>query len=121
MVPCGTAPQDEERFDATMQRIAFLMSIKPGTEEEYSRRHQAIWPEMVAELRAAGAHNYSIFRAGTTLFAYLEVEDLARYRAALASSEIAARWEAYMQDILIRAVDPITLFPALLPEQFHLD
>ncbi len=104
-----------------MQRIAFLMTIKPGTEEEYSRRHQAIWPAMLAELRAAGAHNYSIFRAGTTLFAYLEVEDLERYRAALATSEIAARWETYMQDILIRTVDPVTLFPALLPEQFHLD
>ncbi len=104
-----------------MPRIAFLMRIRPGTEEEYQRRHQQVWPEMLAELRAAGCHNYSIFRGGLQLFAYLEVDDLDRYRAYLAESEVAARWEAYMSDILIREVDPATNFPSLLPESFHLD
>ncbi len=104
-----------------MRRIAFLMRIRPGTEEEYQRRHQRVWPEMLAELRAAGCHNYSIFRDGLQLFAYLEVDDLDRYRAYLAESEVAAQWEAHMSDILIREVDPATDFPSLLPEAFHLD
>jgi L-rhamnose mutarotase len=104
-----------------MQRVAFLMRIAPGTEEEYERRHQQVWPEMMAELKAAGAHNYSIFRSGLQLFAYLEVDDLDRYRAYLAESEVAARWEAQMCDILVREVDPATNFPRLLPEAFHLD
>ena len=104
-----------------MQHIAFLMQIKPGAEAEYQRRHQQVWPEMLAELKAAGCHTYSIFRAGLQLFAYLEVEDLERYRTYLAESAVAARWEAYMGDILLRVVDPATNFPPLLIEIFHLD
>ena len=104
-----------------MERIAFLMHIRPGTEEEYQQRHAHVWPEMLAELKAAGCHNYSIFRDGLQLFAYLEVDDLDRYRSYLARSEAAARWEAYMSDILIREVDPATRFPPLLVEAFHLD
>jgi L-rhamnose mutarotase len=104
-----------------MQRIAFLMRIQSGTEAEYTRRHQQVWPEMQAELRAAGAHNYSIFRDGLQLFAYLEVDDLDRYRAFLAQSAVATRWETYMSDILVRDVEATTAFPPLLPEAFHLD
>jgi L-rhamnose mutarotase len=104
-----------------MQRIAFLMRIQPGTEEEYQHRHDQIWPQMLAELKAAGCHNYSIFRSDLHLFAYLEVEDLDRYRMHLAASEVAAKWESYMSDILIREVDPVTNFPVVLPEIFHLD
>jgi L-rhamnose mutarotase len=104
-----------------MQRVAFLMRIAPGTEDEYERRHQQVWPEMVAELKAAGARNYSIFRSGLQLFAYLEVNDLGRYCAYLAESAAAAKWEAHMSDILVREVDPATNFPWLLPEVFHLD
>lgn len=33
-----------------MQRIAFTMNIKPGSEEEYCARHQQVWPEMLADL-----------------------------------------------------------------------
>jgi L-rhamnose mutarotase len=104
-----------------MRRIAFTMRIRPGTEEEYQRRHEQVWPEMLDELRAAGCHNYSIFRDGLQLFAYLEVNDVERYQAYLAQSAVAPRWETYMSDILIREVDPATNFPSLLPEAFHLD
>jgi L-rhamnose mutarotase len=104
-----------------MQRIAFLMHIRPGTEEEYRRRHLEIWPRMVSELQAAGCHNYSIFRSGLQLFAYLEVTDLDYYRTYLAASEVAAEWESFMSDILVREVDPVTSFPPLLSEEFHLD
>lgn len=104
-----------------MQRIAFLMRIAPGSEDEYERRHQQVWPEMLAELKAAGCHNYSIFRDGLHLFGYLEVDDLDHYRSYLAGSAVAGRWESHMSDILIREVDPETNFPPLLPEVFHLD
>ena len=72
-----------------MQRSAFLMHIRPGTEAEYQRRHEQVWPEMLAELKAAGCQNYSIFRDGLQLFAYLEVDNLDRYRVYLAQSEVA--------------------------------
>ena len=34
-----------------MQRIAFMMRIKPGTEEEYRQRHRQVWPELLADLK----------------------------------------------------------------------
>ena len=44
-----------------MIRKAFVMSVHPGQEAEYARRHQPIWTELAAVLKAHGAHNYSIF------------------------------------------------------------
>ena len=103
-----------------MQRIAFVLSIRPGMEAEYERRHRAVWPRLLAELRAAGTQTFSIFRHGTQLFAYLEVVDLVRYQTYLADSATAARWETYMSDILVLEIDPATNSPPLLPEVFHL-
>ncbi len=104
-----------------MQRIAFTMRIKPGTQEEYRRRHQQVWPELLADLKRAGCQNYSIFLRGTDLFAYLEVEDFPRYLEIMAASQASARWEAHMSDILIRETEPSTGFPPVLEEVFHLD
>ena len=42
-------------------RKAFRMSVHPGSEAEYARRHQPIWAELEAVLRAHGVREYSIF------------------------------------------------------------
>ena len=105
-----------------MQRLAFIIRLLPGADPvEYKRRHDEIWPEMLAALRAAGMHNYSIFRDGSTLFAYLEVENLEQMRAALADDPVNARWQAYMRDMIEHDVDPETGSLRLLPEMFHMD
>jgi L-rhamnose mutarotase len=105
-----------------MQRIAFIINLKPGADPVvYRRRHDEIWPEMLAALRSAGMHNYSIFRDGAKLFAYLEVDDLDRMRQALADDPVNARWQAYMRDMIDHDVDPETGFLRLLPEMFHMD
>jgi len=41
-----------------MERVGFTMRLLPGQEAEYRSRHAAVWPEMLAALRAAGARNY---------------------------------------------------------------
>jgi L-rhamnose mutarotase len=105
-----------------MQRIAFLIMLRPGADPaEYKRRHDEIWPEMLDALRAAGIHNYSIFRHGEQLFAYAEVEDVARMAAALARDPINARWQEYMRPMIEIEGDPQTGFARLLPEMFHMD
>lgn len=104
-----------------MQRIAFLMRMKPGTQEEYRRRHRQVWPEILADLKRAGCQNYSIYLCGTDLFAYLEVEDFSHYLAVMATSSASERWETQMRDILIRDTEAATGFPPLLEEVFHLD
>ena len=104
-----------------MQRIAFTMKIKPGSEEEYRWRHQQVWPELLADLKQAGCSQYSIYMRGLELFAYMEVEDFQRYLTVMATSQASEHWEQYMSDILIRETDPATGFPPVLPEVFHLD
>jgi L-rhamnose mutarotase len=97
------------------------MKIKPGSEEEYRRRHQQVWPELLADLKQAGCSRYSIYMQGLDLFAYMEVEDFQRFLSLMAESSASEHWEEYMSDILIRETDPATGFPFVLPEVFHLD
>jgi L-rhamnose mutarotase len=105
-----------------MQRIAFIINLEPGADPaEYKRRHDEIWPEMLAALRGAGIHNYSIFQDGSKLFAYLEVDDFARMTRALAGDATNARWQAYMRDMISVDIDPETGFSRPLPEMFHMD
>ena len=40
-----------------MIRKAFVMSVHPGLEAEYRRRHAPIWPELEAVLKNHGVHN----------------------------------------------------------------
>ena len=105
-----------------MQRVSFVINLKPGADPvEYKQKHDDIWPEMLAALRGAGIHNYSIFRHGTTLFAYFECEDFARMAATLASDPVNARWQEYMQPLISIDGDPTTGFAKTLPEMFHMD
>jgi L-rhamnose mutarotase len=104
-----------------MERIGFLMALRPGAEREYRRRHASVWPEMLAELRAAGAGTYSIFLRGDQLFGYLEVDDFDRFRRHMAASEINERWQAEMADLIDPLTDPHTGFHRRLDEVFHLE
>jgi L-rhamnose mutarotase len=104
-----------------MERVGFTMRLLPGQEAEYRRRHAAVWPEMLAALRAAGVRDYSIFIHGTQLFAYLEVEDFAAFRASMAATDVNDRWQAEMAAVIDPLTDPATGFHQRLEEVFHLD
>ncbi len=104
-----------------MERVGFTMWILPGQEAEYRRRHAAVWPELLDALRAAGAHDYSIFIRGSDLFVYLEVDDFAAFRASIAASTVNARWQSEMTELIDPLTDPATGFHERLEEVFHLD
>jgi L-rhamnose mutarotase len=104
-----------------MERIGFAMRLLPGAAAEYRRRHAAVWPEMLAELKAAGASNYSIFLDGDRLFGYLEVEDLARFQRRMNASDVNARWQADMGVLIDPLTDPATGFHRQLDEVLHLE
>jgi len=103
-----------------MERIGFVMRIRDGQVDEYRRRHAAVWPEMLDELRAAGARNYSIFLRGHDLFGYLEVEDFTAFGGHMAASPVNARWQADMASLIDPLTDPATGFHQRLDEVFHL-
>ena len=104
-----------------MERVGFTMRILPGQEAEYRRRHAAVWPEMLAALKSAGCRDYTIFIRGSDLFAYLEVDDFAAFRAAMAASPVDARWQSEMVWLIDPLTDPATGFHQRLEEIFHLD
>ena len=97
------------------------MSVHPGAEEEYERRHRPIWDDLAAVLKTHGVHNYSIFLHPETrqLFAAVEIEDEARW-AAIAETEVCQRWWRQMGDIMPSNPDhsPVS---TELREVFHLD
>jgi len=104
-----------------MIRKAFLMSVQPDQHAEYERRHNPVWPEMIATLRAHGVHNYSIFLDEQThsLFGYVEIESEERWNA-IAATPICRKWWAHMRDIMPSNSDnsPVS---RPLREVFHLD
>lgn len=102
-------------------RVGFVMRLLPGAESEYRARHAAVWPEMLDELKRAGARNYSIFQNGDDLFGYLEVNDLDRFRAHMEASAVSERWQADMTRLIDPLTDPATGFHRQLAEVFHLD
>ena len=99
----------------------FKMKLYPGQEEEYERRHQALWPEMRDLIHRYGGKNYSIFldRETLTLFGTLEIEDEALW-AQEADEAVNRKWWDYMADIMETNPDnsPVT---TPLHMVFHLD
>lgn len=97
------------------------MSVHPGSEAEYEARHNPIWPELEAALKEHGARNYSIFLHPETrqLFAYLEVEDEARWNA-IAAAPICRKWWKHMAEMMPSNPDHSPV-ETPLREVFHLD
>ena len=89
-----------------MERILFTMEIFPGTEAEYKRRHDEIWPEMVEALRDSGVANYSLFRRGTEIIAYAECtpDAVTAFRTA-GATDVNRRWATWFQDVISRISD----------------
>ncbi len=106
-----------------MRRVCFLARIRPERIDEYRRRHREVWPEMLEALHGAGWHNYSLFLAPDgQLVGYLETEDFAAAKAAMARTEVNARWQAEMSEFFVNAGDggPDEAFVPL-DEVFNLD
>lgn len=95
-----------------MEKIAFRMKLHPGQAEEYERRHDAIWPELVELLREAGVRDYSIHLEPESdiLFAVLWRDD-DHGMEALPDHPVMQRWWAHMADIMETGPDnaPVTL------------
>ncbi len=104
-----------------MGNHAWVLEVRPGCEADYKVRHDAIWPEMVEALKAAGIRNYSIFRLGLTLIGTFETDDLDRTIAILRDDPVNGRWGKSMAPLMKIEVDERTGFPFLLPLQSHMD
>ena len=99
----------------------FKMKLYEGMEQEYIRRHNELWPEMIDMIHAYGGRKYSIFfdTETNTLFGYIEIEDENLWNMA-ANTAVNRLWWDYMADIMETNPDnsPVTQNLELV---FHLD
>lgn len=97
------------------------MKLYPGFREEYRRRHNEIWPDLVRLLKESGVSNYSIFLDDETgiLFAYQEQAGESSSQD-LGTTEIVQKWWKYMADIMETNPDnsPVTI---PLEEMFYME
>ncbi len=102
-----------------MARAAFVLQIKPDRVNEYVEAHAAVWPEMRGAISESGIRNYSIFLDGNRAFGYFEADDIEQSLGILGATDINARWQDAMKELLEQRVADEG--PALLPEIFRLD
>lgn len=84
-----------------MQRVAFKMKLFKGNEEEYIKRHDALWPELQELLKQTTISDYSIFLEEETgfLFGVMKIEDSEK-RDNLPLHPVMQKWWAYMKDLM---------------------
>ena len=84
-----------------MQRLAFKMKLNKGQKEAYIQRHNDIWLELKALLKANGVSEYSIFldEETYTLFAFQKVSGFGGSQD-LTNNTIVKKWWDFMADIM---------------------
>ena len=82
------------------QRAGFVLRVRPDKIDEYVDAHRQVWPEMLDALRSAGIRNYTIFRAGTSVFGYFEADDLDAAARHMAAQDVNTRWRESMTELL---------------------
>jgi len=104
-----------------MPRVAFLLRLRPGTEEAYDQAHRAVWPEMLALLQRAGVSEYSIFRREQMLVLTMQVEDFDQTWARIEADPVNTKWQAAMAPYFapLDPLQPGERFP-MLREVFYM-
>lgn len=105
-----------------MGRVAYLLRIREGKEEDYVREHQNVWPELVGLLQEVGFKNYTIFKRGLNLFVYVEANDFEKSLDALLGNPLYEKWAKHMAPIMEPHPElrPGEKLP-MLHEVFHVD
>jgi L-rhamnose mutarotase len=113
-------PQQPATPGGTMETIAFRMFLNPGQAAEYKRRHDAIWPELVALLKASGISDYSIHldQENGVLFARLH-RSADHTMDTLPAHPVMRRWWAHMADVMRTNADGSPVVENL-PCLFHM-
>ena len=77
-----------------MKRIGQVLGIRSEHIEEYTRIHADVWPGVLAMIQECNIRNYSIYRYGNLLFAYMEYhgDDFEGDMAKMAADPETQRW-----------------------------
>lgn len=84
-----------------MDKVVWRAKVRPGMQEEYKRRHDEIWDEMVKALKDAGICNYTIWMDGDELFGYYECEKGVDYALSYQQENpVVQKWEKSMEPVM---------------------
>jgi L-rhamnose mutarotase len=104
--PGRAAGEEAEVISSDIETIAFRMLLRPGAEKEYRRRHDEIWPDLVAELRAAGIYDYRIFRDPENHCLFAVITRVRKHGMDdLPDKPVVRRWWAMMADLMATEPD----------------
>lgn len=102
------------------ERYVFRMRLNPGMEAEYTRRHDAIWPELVTLLQDAGISDYSIhLDPETNLLIGVLNRQADHSMDALPDHPVMQEWWRHMADIMETGPDNAPVAVAL-KRVFHM-
>ena len=74
-----------------MNRVAFVLRVKPGKKEAFYRAGEAVWPEAQTALDSVGMKNFSVWSICDFMFCYGETPD------GVEAAQIRAEREALIQ------------------------
>lgn len=84
-----------------IEKYAFKMYLNSGMTDEYKRRHDAVYPELLSLLKEAGVSDYSIFLDEDTNILFGVMWRLKDHKMDdLPNTDVVKKWWAYMADIM---------------------
>lgn len=84
-----------------MEKVCFVLQIKPGCAEDYAAKHASAWPEMRDALKLSGWHNYSLFiRPDGLVVGYFETHDFDQALRSMEALEVNTKWQATIEPLL---------------------
>jgi L-rhamnose mutarotase len=105
-----------------MQRVCFILQVRPERLAEYKERHREVWPEMREALSRTGWGNYSLFlRDDGLLIGYLETPDFQAALNGMEALEVNRRWQKEMAPFFTALAGRPDENMLPLEEVFHLD
>jgi len=107
-----------------LQRVCFLLNVRPDKLEEYKARHRQVWPDMIRALRESGWSNYSLFlRPDGLLVGYLETPDFDQALAKMKRRAVNEQWQREMAPFFLSHDGNSRVDDAMVPieEIFHLE
>ncbi|HXQ81936.1 MAG TPA: L-rhamnose mutarotase [Opitutaceae bacterium] len=104
-----------------LKRYAFVLRLREGAAEAYEEAHRAVWPEMLALLKGAGVHEYSIYRRDEMLILTLRAADFEATWSRIENEPVNLRWQQAMAPLFAPPADlrPGERFP-MMREVFYL-
>jgi len=81
-----------------MFTVGQILRLKDGAYEEYKRRHDELWPEMVQAMNSLGI-NMGIYRYKELLFLFGTAPHEQAWKD-MENHPVTPRWDQYMSDVL---------------------